>query len=289
MSVVQKTEMKNKNDYLIKKNNYKNISEMSSQSSQDAGEKIKMDILDKMEMKKKNDYLINKNNNKMTSSMMAKIEAAKCLGIKTCGCGCGNVPSFRKDFPYIGDTGDFEAVQNYPPPPWVLGYDNFKNGSEKVRIEAFLNDAINFKVKNCNSSYYLSLMKSVVETHGFETIKDGRIDTFDNVKFGKLYSHRGHGFIFLKRNKASIRVMTKTGIKNLKVYKENEIPEIRRGGEYINYKDSRYYINDFDNLDLHQSIVTIQRAWNKCRWNPKYKMCEKVQLKNLEIETGMEL
>jgi len=33
----------------------------------------------------------------------------------------------------------------------------------------------------------------------------------------------------------------------------------------------------------------LQKNWRKCRWNPEYKMCEKVQLRNLERETGVQL
>ena len=33
----------------------------------------------------------------------------------------------------------------------------------------------------------------------------------------------------------------------------------------------------------------IQRAWRLCRYNPEYKMCEKVQLDNLERDTGLVL
>ena len=31
----------------------------------------------------------------------------------------------------------------------------------------------------------------------------------------------------------------------------------------------------------------IQRAWRLCRYNPEYKMCEKVQLDNLKRDTGL--
>ena len=33
----------------------------------------------------------------------------------------------------------------------------------------------------------------------------------------------------------------------------------------------------------------IQVAWRECRYNPEYKMCEKVQLNNLELDTGLVL
>ena len=38
-------------------------------------------------------------------------------------------------------------------------------------------------------------------------------------------------------------------------------------------KDYNNYIN---------SIIIIQRQWRKCRYDPKYKMCETVQMSNLE-------
>lgn len=37
------------------------------------------------------------------------------------------------------------------------------------------------------------------------------------------------------------------------------------------------------------SAKKIQRAWRKCRYNPEYKMCEKIQLDNLERDTGLVL
>ena len=36
------------------------------------------------------------------------------------------------------------------------------------------------------------------------------------------------------------------------------------------------------NEKVYNSIVKIQRAWRLCRYNPKYKMCEKVQMNNLQ-------
>jgi hypothetical protein len=46
--------------------------------------------------------------------------------------------------------------------------------------------------------------------------------------------------------------------------------------------------NDIDFIDkyvcnekIYNSIVKIQRAWRLCRYDPKYKMCETVQMNNL--------
>ncbi len=36
-----------------------------------------------------------------------------------------------------------------------------------------------------------------------------------------------------------------------------------------------------------RAAEVIQEAWRKCRWNPEYKMCEKVQLINLATETRL--
>ena len=43
------------------------------------------------------------------------------------------------------------------------------------------------------------------------------------------------------------------------------------------------YCNDDcldDYNDRNQAAVIIQRAWLKCRWDPKYKMCATVQWRN---------
>ena len=49
------------------------------------------------------------------------------------------------------------------------------------------------------------------------------------------------------------------------------------------YNDSviliQRYWRKYLNID---SIILIQRRWRKCRYDPKYKMCEKVQMRNLE-------
>ena len=81
---------------------------------------------------------------------------------------------------------------------------------------------------------------------------------------------------------------------------------------YEEYKDDEdYYTPELDNVDwvalhkdLKQDIVEaydfiiqrnlkkimakkIQSAWRECRYNPKYKMCEKVLIHNIERDTGM--
>ena len=42
-----------------------------------------------------------------------------------------------------------------------------------------------------------------------------------------------------------------------------------------------------DSRILQNYVATyLQKMWMRCRYVPRYKMCEKIQLKNLEIETG---
>jgi hypothetical protein len=43
------------------------------------------------------------------------------------------------------------------------------------------------------------------------------------------------------------------------------------------------FINKYvANEKIYNAILKIQRAWRLCRYNPKYKMCETVQMNNLE-------
>ena len=69
-------------------------------------------------------------------------------------------------------------------------------------------------------------------------------------------------------------------------------------GEFWNYWDldedeqrGEQYVFNCLECYYNRLVATkiIQKAWKKCRWNPEYKMCEKVQLRNLEIETGVKL
>ena len=53
--------------------------------------------------------------------------------------------------------------------------------------------------------------------------------------------------------------------------------------------NSEHRPNDIDFIDkyvcnekVYNSIVKIQRAWRLCRYNPNFKMCEIVQMKNLQ-------
>ncbi len=66
---------------------------------------------------------------------------------------------------------------------------------------------------------------------------------------------------------------------------------------YINNKLTTEIIDEVDEelLDCHidaqneyeEAALVITKAWKKCRYNPKYKMCWKVQLRDLEENCGM--
>ena len=42
------------------------------------------------------------------------------------------------------------------------------------------------------------------------------------------------------------------------------------------------YVELYDEEKIN-TVIFIQRHWRLCRYNPKYKMCEKVQMKNFEL------
>jgi hypothetical protein len=44
------------------------------------------------------------------------------------------------------------------------------------------------------------------------------------------------------------------------------------------------FINNYvANEKIYNAVLKIQQAWRLCRYNPKYKMCETVQMNNYEI------
>ena len=231
MSVVQKTEMKNKNDYLMEKNNYQNISEMSSQSSQDAGEKINYDSSD-------NEPILNDFKIGFLEYMFRKDfggrdlkEFAKYLRDELKGHWHEKENKYIDEKEFLFLEEEFMNLEVFP--DRYHEYDDIS-----PYIYEFLEEE--------DPDYWVDIAKE--EDPNFEGDEVERFDGLEKIKTWVLENAEFYHYILIEMLRE------------------------------INLERKQY-----------KSIVTIQRAWNKCRWNPEYKMCEKVQLKNLEIETGMEL
>jgi len=93
----------------------------------------------------------------------------------------------------------------------------------------------------------------------------------------------------------SIEDLKKDVLQFCEDYKDDEnfyIPETKGVNWGAIHKQVRRDIVEFTNADIEYDIrpimaKIIQRAWRECRYNPAYKMCEKVLIHNIERDTGM--
>lgn len=56
--------------------------------------------------------------------------------------------------------------------------------------------------------------------------------------------------------------------------------------EPITYKKKNSIDGMCSIINMYKAAIIIQKNWRLCRYNPKYKMCEKVQNRNLYIITN---
>ncbi len=239
----------------------------------------------------------------MVYSHKINTKLANLFGADLCKCGCGMLKNEMEkcldsleinnhDTNFYDENGyiPLDVLNKYDifsPPEFLLGERTESSEYLRKKYLGILGSYIYQKLTDMDNK----LLEKQIENNQFITQDYRDKDSNINLEKGKLYrlllsdDNDCIPVIFLKRTPKNVKLLIRGKEKTFKV---------QNGGwfnmEYIRLdKYNTFYKSNFSNLDYIKASNKIKKAFIRARYNPEYKMCGKIQLRNLKEETGMDL
>lgn len=239
----------------------------------------------------------------MVYSHKINTKLAKLFGGDLCNCGCGMLKNEMEkcldsleinnhETNFYDENGyiPLDVLNKYDifsPPEFLLGERTESTEYLRKKYRGILGSYIYRKLTDMDNK----LLEKQIENNQFITQDYQDKDSNINLEKGKLYrlllsdDNDCIPVIFLKRTPKNVKLLIRGKEKTFKI----------QNGGWFNMENIRldkyntFYKSNFSNLDYIKASNKIKKAFLRARYNPEYKMCEKIQLRNLKEETGMEL